>query len=58
VYLLGGGEDEAKARAYLTSTLPTVDAVKNNRTIFLPQAYSTNLAGVEGVVKLAAALHP
>jgi iron complex transport system substrate-binding protein len=58
VYLLGGGEDEAKARARLASTLPTVDAVKNNRIIFLPQAYSTNLAGIEGVERLAAALHP
>jgi len=58
VYLRSGGEDQAAARAWLTATLPTVQAVRSNRIVFLPQSDSTNLAGVEGVTTLAAALHP
>ena len=57
VYLLSGGETEATAREYLTKTVPTVQAVRNNRIVFLPQNDSTNLNGVRGVEKLAAALH-
>ncbi|KEZ35430.1 ABC transporter substrate-binding protein [Frankia sp. CeD] len=57
VYLLSGSETEAEARKFLTSRLPTVAAVRNNRVFFLPQSDSANLAGVEGVTKLAAALH-
>ncbi|WP_462187669.1 MULTISPECIES: ABC transporter substrate-binding protein [unclassified Frankia] len=57
VYLLSGSETEAEARKFLTSRLPTVAAVRNNRMFFLPQSDSANLAGVEGVTKLAAALH-
>ncbi|AEH09314.1 MULTISPECIES: ABC transporter substrate-binding protein [Protofrankia] len=57
VYLLSGSESEESARKYLTTTFPTLDAVKNNKLVFLPQSYSTNLSGVDGVVRLAAALH-
>jgi iron complex transport system substrate-binding protein len=58
VYLLSGGETEETARAYLNRALPTVTAVRTNHVVFLPQNDSTNLAGVDGVEKLAAALHP
>lgn len=58
VYLLGGSESEATAREYLSSRFPTVAAVRSNRVIYLPQTDSTNLGGVDGVEKLAAALHP
>ncbi|TCJ34704.1 ABC transporter substrate-binding protein [Parafrankia sp. BMG5.11] len=58
VYLLSGGETEATARTVLAETLPTVTAVRTGKVVFLPQWNSTNLAGVEGVETLAAALHP
>ncbi|MEX5635122.1 ABC transporter substrate-binding protein [Parafrankia sp. FMc2] len=58
VYLLSGGESETDARTFLTRTLPTVTAVRTGTIVFLPQWNSTNLAGVEGVEALAAALHP
>ncbi|MGX6608043.1 ABC transporter substrate-binding protein [Micromonosporaceae bacterium Da 78-11] len=58
VYLLSGGESEARARAYLAQALPTVAAVRTGRIVFLPQNDSTNLAGITGVESLAAALHP
>ncbi|WP_238436889.1 MULTISPECIES: ABC transporter substrate-binding protein [unclassified Frankia] len=58
VYLLSGGENEADARAFLARTLPTVRAVQSGRMIFLSQWDSTNLAGVQGVESLAAALRP
>ncbi|MCK9921749.1 ABC transporter substrate-binding protein [Frankia sp. AgPm24] len=56
VYLLSGGESEAKAREYLTARFPTVQAVRSGRISFLPQSDSTNLAGVDGVTTLATAL--
>ncbi len=56
VYLLSGSEAEATARTYLTTALPTVDAVRNNHVIFLPQSDSTNLSGIDGVTTLATAL--
>lgn len=58
VYLLSGGETEAAARAYLAKAAPTVAAVRTGRLVFLPQNDSTNLNGLAGVEKLAAALHP
>ncbi|SBW22568.1 ABC transporter periplasmic protein [Candidatus Protofrankia californiensis] len=57
VYLLSGSESEDTARKYLTTALPTLEAVRSNHVIFLPQTHSTNLSGVDEVVKLAAALH-
>lgn len=58
VYLLSGGETQASARTALAETLPTVTAVRTGHVVFLPQWNSTNLAGVDGVETLAAALHP
>ncbi|WP_045877302.1 ABC transporter substrate-binding protein [Pseudofrankia sp. DC12] len=58
VYLLSGGESESDARAFLTKTLPTMTAVRAGKIAFLPQWDSTNLAGIQGVETLAAALHP
>ncbi|WP_436535817.1 ABC transporter substrate-binding protein [Actinoplanes sp. HUAS TT8] len=58
IYLLSAGESEESARAALTRALPTVSAVRDGHVVFLPQNDSTNLAGVAGVEKLAAALHP
>jgi iron complex transport system substrate-binding protein len=58
VYLLGAGETASAARAGIVAALPTVAAVRDDRIVFLPQNDSTNLAGVAGVEKLAAALHP
>ena len=58
VYLLNSDESEQAAGQYLSTALPTVAAVRNNRIIYLPQAASTNLAGVDAVVHLATALHP
>ena len=57
VYLLSAGETEQAARAQLVKALPTVAAIRGSRIVFLPQNDSTNLAGVAGVEKLAAALH-
>ncbi|CUU54912.1 iron complex transport system substrate-binding protein [Parafrankia irregularis] len=58
VYLLSGAETETAARTTLTETLSAVTAVRTGRVVFLPQWNSTNLAGVDGVETLAAALHP
>ncbi|WP_250289657.1 ABC transporter substrate-binding protein [Frankia sp. CiP1_Cm_nod1] len=58
VYLLSGGESQTDARTFLARTLPTVTAVRTSTIVFLPQWNSTNLAGVQGVEALAAALHP
>ncbi len=58
VYMLSGTETTDSAQSYLSATLPTVDAVTTGHVVFLPASDSTNLAGVAGVVKLAAALHP
>ncbi len=58
MYLLSGGESQTDARTFLARTLPTVTAVRTSTIVFLPQWNSTNLAGVQGVEALAAALHP
>jgi len=56
VYLLNVGEDRAAASALLAAELPTVRAVRDDRVVFLDQSSSTNRAGVDAVVELAAAL--
>ena len=58
VYLTQGAETEAQAREYLTRTFPTVEAVRANRVVVIPQTDATNLRGIAGVEALAASLHP
>lgn len=58
IYLLSGTENPDTAADNVKTMFPTLDAVKQNRVIVLPQSNSTNLNGVDGVVSLTAALHP
>ena len=58
VYLYNTDAERADTLAYLKKTFPTVDAVRNNRLIALPSTDFIDLRAVDGVVTLAAALHP
>jgi iron complex transport system substrate-binding protein len=56
VYLLTGAETEDAARTFLTSTLPTVTAVQQDRIVFVPSEDSSNLRAVDGVEQLTEGL--
>ncbi len=58
VYLYNSNAEKASTAAYLRATFPTVDAVRNNRLIPLPSVDFIDMRAVDGVVALAAALHP